>query len=63
MLRKGTTLPDDPPSMDQSRNPAQDGQANVDEQIGPASALEKDGQLRDMLAIQVLRARRCQGGD
>lgn len=63
MLREGTTIPDDPPSMNQAGNPAQDGQADVDEQIGAAPALEEDRQLDKMLATQVLRAKRCKVGD
>lgn len=63
MLREGTTIPDDPPSMNQAGNPAQDGQADIDEQIGPAPALEEDRQLGEMLATQLSRARRCKLGD
>lgn len=43
--------------MNQTWNPAQDGQADVDEEIGAAATLEEDRQLQDMLATRVSRAR------
>lgn len=58
-LRNGMTIPDDPPRVDQTWNPAQDGQADVDEEIGTASALQEDCQLKKMLATRVLRSRPC----
>lgn len=51
------TIPDDPPSVDQTWNPAQDGQTDVDEEIGATPALEEDSQLGKMLVIQMLRSR------
>lgn len=45
---------DDPPSMNQAGNPAQDGKADVDEQIGAAPALEEDGQRRDKDSDEVV---------
>lgn len=57
LLQEETITPDDPPGMNQTWNPAQDGQADVDEEIGTAPALEEDGQLQDMLATRVSGAR------
>lgn len=57
LLKEETTVPDDPPSMNQTWNPAQDGQADVDEEIGATAALEEDRQLEDMLATRVSGAR------
>lgn len=48
----GIIIPDDPPSVDQTRDPAQDGQADVDKEIGAAPALEEDGQLEDLLVFR-----------
>lgn len=55
--RDGKAIPDDPPGMNQTWDPAQDGQADVDEEISATTALEEDGQLEDMLATHVSRAR------
>lgn len=41
--------------MNQTWNPAQDGQADVDEEIGATAALEEDRQLQDMSANRVSR--------
>lgn len=57
VLKEGTAIPDDPPGMNQTWNPAQDGQADVDEEIGAATTLEEDGQLEDRLATRVSRVR------
>ena len=39
-------LADDPPSVNDARNPTEDGETNVDEEVGVAASLEEDRERR-----------------
>ena len=41
---------DNPPSVNNTRNPSKDGQANVDNEIAVAARFEEDGQRREELS-------------
>lgn len=55
-MGKKHLLPNDPPGMNQAGNPSQDGQGDVDEEIGTAPALEEDGQLGTDVSTRVLKS-------
>lgn len=42
---RGKNVPDNPPRVNDAWDPAEDGQENVDQQVGVAATLEKDAKL------------------